>query len=737
MTGKQLDRDLGLYAVFTVSIGGMIGSGLFVLPGLAFEIAGPSLILAYFLAGLLVLPAAFSKTEMATAMPHAGGTYLYVDRAMGPLMGTLTGFGVWFSLVFKSAFALVGLGAYLALLAPGISGKTVALALGAVLILVNILGVKQTTRLQALVVTAVMAVLVLFVGLGSTHVQSVRYEPFLPFGAGGLVEAAAIVFVSYAGVTKVASIAEEVRQPGKNLPVGILSSMGLMLVLYPLIVFVIVGVTPAADLAGDVTPVATAADRFLGSTGHTIVAIAAVLALVGMSNAGILASSRYPFAMARNSLAPAQLERVGRSTGTPITSIAVTGGVMLLLIAFVPILELAKFGSAFQLLVFALVNLALIAFRESGLEWYRPGFRSPFYPWVQLVGVLGSLFLVTTMGWVPLVGTVVITVGGVLWYRAFGRTRANRESATVEALRLRSANRLVAMTENELRDEGKRHVLIPVTRDTPPETQRQLVSLAARFARGEGGRIQVMRFEQVPEQMSLEAAAARKTDEEELFEHRVDLYAQEFGARARIGEIVSHNRRHAILHYIEEQEVDLVLGSMPDERSITARLFTDDVRWLQEHAPCDTAFLQHGPLRAIRRIAIMGSGGPYDILKISLANRIAVATEAEIRFVHILGDEAPEGQLESVRQYHAQLDELCEVATSSVVQKAPELLSALEEAADGADLVVLGAAAHGLRVFTELTDRIATRISGPILLVHGATSREGTFLGRLLERFIY
>ena len=103
-------------AVFTISIGAMIGSGIFVLPGLAAEITGPSVMLAFLLAGVVVLPAALSKSEMATAMPEAGGTYLYIDRAMGPLMGTVAGFGVWFALVFKAAFALAGLGGYLALL---------------------------------------------------------------------------------------------------------------------------------------------------------------------------------------------------------------------------------------------------------------------------------------------------------------------------------------------------------------------------------------------------------------------------------------------------------------------------------------------------------------------------------------------------------------------------------------------------------------------------------------------
>ena len=109
----ELQRSLGLSAVFTVSLGAMIGSGIFVLPGLAAEVAGPAAVLAYLIAGVVVVPAAVSQSELATAMPRAGGAYFFIDRAMGPLVGTVAGFGVWFALVFKSAFALVGLGGYL------------------------------------------------------------------------------------------------------------------------------------------------------------------------------------------------------------------------------------------------------------------------------------------------------------------------------------------------------------------------------------------------------------------------------------------------------------------------------------------------------------------------------------------------------------------------------------------------------------------------------------------------
>ena len=217
----ELQRNLGLSAVFTVSLGAMIGSGIFVLPGLAAELAGPAVILAYLIAGLVVIPAAVSKSELATAMPRAGGAYLFIDRAMGPLVGTVAGFGVWFALVFKSAFALVGLGGYL-LFFLDLPMRTVAVVLALALCAVNMVGVKQSGRFQTIVVFGVLAVLGLFILTGAVNIESGSLTPFLPEGVGGLLSATGLVFVSYAGVTKVASVSEEVKDPGSILPRGIL-----------------------------------------------------------------------------------------------------------------------------------------------------------------------------------------------------------------------------------------------------------------------------------------------------------------------------------------------------------------------------------------------------------------------------------------------------------------------------------------------------------------------------------
>ncbi len=434
----DLERDLGLYATITISMGAMIGSGIFVLPALGFTKAGPAVILAYLLAGLVVLPAALSKAEMATAMPESGGTYLYIDRAMGPLFGTIAGIGAWFSLVFKSSFALVGLGAYLLLLVPLSGGlvKAVALGLAGLIVVLNVVGTEQSGKAQSIIVTAVVMALAAYVLNAGFAVDPARFDGFTQKGASGVVTAAAFVFVSYAGVTKIASVAEEIENPNRNLPLGILISMGVMILLYTVVVAAIVGLNDPAVLSTSgpsggpsLTPMADGAGQLLGGLGVAVIAVVAILALTSMANAGVLASSRFPLAMSRDSLAPSGLARVSKRFQTPRNAILATGVLLLALIAFVPVVELAKLASAFKILVFSISNVALIVFRTSGVESYQPSFRAPGYPYVQVVGVVGGFALLTQMGTLPILGAAGIIVGGIGWYLAYGRSRTDRDGA--------------------------------------------------------------------------------------------------------------------------------------------------------------------------------------------------------------------------------------------------------------------------------------------------------------------
>lgn len=730
---STLRRSLSLPAVFTVSLGAMIGSGIFVLPGLAVDLAGPSAILAYFLAGLVVVPAALSKAEMATAMPMSGGTYLFIDRAMGPLMGTIAGFGVWFALVFKAAFALVGFEGYLDFFVD-LPVQWIGVGLAVLLTALNAAGVRLSGRFQTLLVGAVLGVLAFIVIAGAGTTEAERFTPFAPQGVGGLLGATALVFVSYAGVTKVASVAEEVRNPNRTLPIGMLGSIGLMLLLYPVLILVVVGNVPQAELVADPAPMVAAGQRFTGTIGQDLIAATAVMALVSMANAGLMSSSRYPFAMARNDLAPRVFERVGVRSGTPTASVWMTGSVLIVLILTVPLLELAKLASAFQVLVFSIVNLSVIAFREADVPWYQPGFRSPGYPFVQIAGIIGALILVTQLGLFPILGALAIVVVGLIWYRTFGQARASHESALLDALRLRATARLVNLTRNALALEGRNHIVIPVSDTISSARLRNLLDLASRLT-AEDGRITVARVDRDVEG-ALWWRRTRFPEASDPFRMGIRQLADSVGVDVGVVRPRGSDVREAMVDYISRHSVDLVL-SYRSEVSRRRRGFAGNVRWLQDHAPCDVAVLHRRLIEELRNITVMGAGSPYDVMKIDVGNRLASDPDASLSFVHVLPDDATEAQVVAISGYHTQLAQWSSARTLSAVERAPDFLDAIAARGRGADLVILGASRRTTGLGAELTDTIAEAVDTAVLVVSSRQPGAPGVFRATLERLIY
>ena len=340
---KKLDKNLKLFDVYAMSTGAMFSLGLFLLPGIAAASTGNSVFLAYFFAGFLIMPAMYCMAELSTAMPKAGGTYYFLDRAMGPLMGTIGGLGSWIAVVFKSAFALVGMGAYLGIyldLPFEYTAMVLAIAFGAI----NIFGAKETTTLQRVLVVTLVVILVGFVLLGlkaalekngSLIVFNPEYGAFFKGGFVGFVSTIGLVFVSYAGLTKVASVAEEVQNPDRNIPLGMTLSLVTATILYTLGTVVLIKLLPGNDLFGSLTPIADAARVFAADwpfdIGVILIVVAAIAAFASTGNAGIMSASRYPCAMAKDRLVPEKLAELGKFK-TPTVSILLTVGVMIAVI---------------------------------------------------------------------------------------------------------------------------------------------------------------------------------------------------------------------------------------------------------------------------------------------------------------------------------------------------------------------------------------------------------------------
>jgi len=417
--------------VFTIATGATLSAGLFLLPGIAASQAGPAIVLCYLLAAVPLVPAMLSIVELSTAMPKAGGAYYSLDRSLGPLFGTIGGFGTWLALVLKTSFALVGIGAYASLIIDDASPMAMRLIAAGFAIffgLLNALGAGKTGRFQAVLVFGLLTLLALFLIGGLQEVELASFEGFFAAGSEGILATTGLVYISYVGVTNVASVSEEVRDPERNLPRGVFLSLAATLAVYGLCTTVMIGVVPLRELSGDLTPMATAASRVFGDIGLYVITAAAFLAFLSVSNAGILASSRYPLAMSRDRLLPDCIARLS-SRGTPVLSIGITTAVIILIVVLLDPVGIAKLASSFQLMVFALLCVAVIIMRESGLAAYDPGYRTPFYPWLQVLGVLAPLVLIAQMGLMPTVFSAILVVIGVAWYVYYAAQRVERQGA--------------------------------------------------------------------------------------------------------------------------------------------------------------------------------------------------------------------------------------------------------------------------------------------------------------------
>jgi amino acid transporter/mannitol/fructose-specific phosphotransferase system IIA component (Ntr-type) len=448
-----LKRKLGLAEAFCFAAGAMISSGLFVLPGQAYKLAGPAAVISYGLAALMMIPALFSQTELATAMPKSGGSYFFIERSMGAFSGTLAGFANWLSVALKSAFAMVGIGAFTRLLWPEADFderqwewliKAVAVGCCLVFTVMNLFSVKTASRTQVILVIFLLAGLFFFIAIGLPQVQQhPNFDDAISRSGGNIFPTAALVFISFGGLTKIASVGEEVVSPGRTIPRAMFLAYVIVSVIYVIAVTITIGVVDGEVLGqgpyGNLTPLSIAARNIFGRPGMIILSIAAMLAFITTGNSGILAASRSPMSMSRDALLPKAFSRISKKYSTPYVSILLTSVFMILIIVVLNISNLVKVASTMMLILFLLVNVAVLIMRSSKIPNYRPLYVSPLFPWIQIAGIIiySSLIfsLIAKSGMAPLITLLSFFSGVVLWYFIYVRKTSTRQSALLYIVR--------------------------------------------------------------------------------------------------------------------------------------------------------------------------------------------------------------------------------------------------------------------------------------------------------------
>jgi amino acid transporter len=428
---RKLKKQLGLFHLISIGTGAMISSGLFVLPGLAFAQAGPAIIIAYVLAGISLIPVVLSEAELVTARPKSGVIHHYISESLGHGVGTFGGFAAWLSLSLKTSFALIGIGVFVLLFNPGFTEleiKLVAVACCLVFTAVNLTGVKLTVRIQMVSVIALFSLLIFYTVAGFSSIQVERYTPLIPMGTSSVLVVTGMVYIAFGGLTKIGAVAGEVKKPGRNLPLALLISLGVMIVLYGLVIFVTVGLVDPSQLHNSLTSISLGAATFMGRTGSLLMGFTALLAFVTTANAGILTASRDSMAMGEDRILPRAFKKISKR-GVPRFSVLFTAIFIITAIMLLDFETMVKTASALRLVLFALANVSVIAMRESKLETYQPKFRSPLYPWTQILGIGISGVFISLMGPVPLIIVGIFAVFSAVWFLLYRKSSLKRDYA--------------------------------------------------------------------------------------------------------------------------------------------------------------------------------------------------------------------------------------------------------------------------------------------------------------------
>ncbi len=618
---QELARDLGFLEAYTIGVGTMIGAGIFVLPGIVANNAGPAGMISFAIGGVVSLLTALSLSELATGMPKAGGSYYYVNRAMGSFFGSIVGWSMWAGLMFATAFYMLGFGQYLTFFYGNIPVAWSALGMAFLLIGVNYRGVKEAGALQNLIVILLIGFILVFLAFGVFNIDWSVFKPFNPNGWGAVASTAATVYVSFIGFEVIATSAEEIKNPGRNLPLSMIASVLTPMVFYVLVMLVSTGVLPVAELAGSNIPVADVASEYLGTIGALMMVVGALLATVSSANASILSAARVNFAMGRDKILTSWLNKIHDKFRTPFRAILITGVVILLLIGIgVGIETLADVASFLYLITYALVHIAVIVMRRAEPEDYNPDFKlsSWAYPAIPLLGSISCLVIVAQMRpLVMIIGGGIILLG-ILWYFGYAASRAIKPSLVGDAIAARSQT----PAPNE-----RYRIVIPMAN---PQTEQHLINIGGAIGANYGeAEIVAVSVLDVPQQTSLQQSVQY---EDERVRRQQDLLnsaretAQNSGLGLRTRAIVAHSISSTVLNVLKEERAQHLVLGWSGKRKRYQHILGSNIDHIVDEATCEITLVKAGN-QPVKDIVVLIGTGPNTILAIKRGYDLVSSTK--------------------------------------------------------------------------------------------------------------
>ncbi len=700
-----LSRDLGLFDVTMIGVGAMIGAGIFVLTGVAAGAAGPALVLAFFLNGIVATLTAMAYAELGSAFPEAGGGYLWVKEALGGTQGFLGGWMSWFAHAVAGSLYALAFGSFATELylmaglpAFGLDHEWLRLIFMTLIVFafttLNYRGASETGTVGNIITVTKVIILALFCGFGLVamfrHPEdwTTRFtEGFLPNGWTGVMVAMGLTFIAFEGYEIIAQSGEEIKDPKRNLPRATFISIGVVVFIYILVAFVAIGAITA--------PAGMRTYQFLGEQGEVaiveaasqvmpfgalILLISAVASTMSALNATTYSSSRVSFAMGRDLNLPKIFARIHPVRHTPYWAVIFSGLFIVLMAWALPIEDVAAAADLMFLFLFIQVNVSVMRLRLRRPDLDR-GFIIPFFPIIPILAIVAmaalAVFLYTfsPIGWYVAVAWIVI---GVLLYWGYftriERLEKPREILLEEVLVSKDYSVLVPVATR-----GQAHIL---------------GRIGAILARRHDGEVMALNVARVPPQLELHEGR------EFLREGRPPLEAVIEEARKldvpvhtmiRLGRDVAK----AVRKTVEENASDLIVVGWPGYTNTAGRAFGSVIDNIVDNPPADIAIVRYREYRPLRSILVPVAGGPNSRRAVQMAVNMASQPEddpVKVTTLHVVPEGTPESGLIRARQDMAnsvagipyEFDQRT-VEGNNVVE------AILRVAGEGYDLIVIGA----------------------------------------------
>jgi amino acid transporter/nucleotide-binding universal stress UspA family protein len=741
-----LSRDLGLFTITMIGVGGMIGAGIFVLTGIAAGVAGPALVLAFFLNGLVTLLTAMAYAELGSAFPEAGGGYLWVKEGLGGAQGFLAGWMSWFAHAVAGSLYALAFGRFASELLVmagvstlGLSVNQMSLALMTLVIIlftsINYRGASETGTVGNIVTVTKVTILGLFVifgviAMGRVEAWHARFTSgFMPNGLMGVFVAMGLTFIAFEGYEIIAQSGEEVINPKRNIPRAVFLAILIAVIIYLLVGVTAIGAITPPDgmkayqylgLQKELAIVDAASQVFPFGVGAVVLLFSGLVSTMSALNATTYSSSRVSFAMGRDHNLPGFFARIHPRRHTPQWAVLVSGGLMIVMAWSLPLEGVAAAADIMFLLLFLQVNVALMTLRHKMPDLSR-GFVVPWFPIVPLIAIVCNALLALNL----------FSYSPIAWYFAIGWIVAGLLAYYTYFSKVEALERPKEILLEEVLVSRDYSVLVPVATQ---EQARILGQIGAILAQANGGEVLALHVVRVPPQLTL--------GEGRLLLKGGRSYLETVIQQGKAREVPVHtiirlgrNVAEAVRKTVDENASNLIVLGWPGYTNTAGRLYGSVIDPVVDDPPTDIAVVRYRARRPIRSVLVPVAGGPNGRRAVKMATIMAMAGEdgpARVTLLHVVPIGARNGTLVRAQQViDYSLEGINYEHIEPRIVEGTNVVDTVLRESEGYDLIVLGATNEPLfenLLLGNIAEQIAKRADITVIMVKRRSTQLHSFL---------